>query len=424
MAERSFSRISLRLQIHSANRGRSLKEPVHRWQASEDATVHDHPETDPLNRRISYDCRYFLGDRPCVWHKKGGHSCECAHYEAVSGDILIIKLDAVGDVLRTTCLLPLIARCWPARRLTWMTRGEAAPLLENSPFVDGVLVYGPDALVQLSARCFERVINLDAGRVSAGLAAIAKAPEKIGYVLDERGVVKPTNDAAEDWLRLGIFDDLKRENRRSYQEIMCRILGLPMDGMKYVLELSPEERSWAGRCLENLGVHLQRRLVGIHTGGGGRWRWKQWHPERFLELAESLRNRLGSEIQIVLFGGPLERDINERIANRLAGCVFDAGCDNGLRQFASLVSHCSVVLSGDTLAMHVALAVGSRVVVLFGPTSSAEIELFDRGEKIIPDIDCLVCYKQECDFKPNCMDLISVSMVENAVVRQLREMEI
>ena len=73
-----------------------------------------------------------------------------------------------------------------------------------------------------------------------------------------------------------------------------------------------------------------------------------------------------------------------------------------------------------SIAMHVALAVGSRVVVLFGPTSSAEIELFGCGGKVVPDMDCLVCYKQECDFVPNCMDLIAVDAVEAAVVRQLR----
>lgn len=79
------------------------------------------------------------------------------------------------------------------------------------------------------------------------------------------------------------------------------------------------------------------------------------------------------------------------------------------------------MLSADSLAMHVALAVGSRAVVYFGPTSHAEIELFGRGEKVIPDLDCLVCYKQDCDFVPTCMDAISVEMIKQAVLRQLEQ---
>jgi hypothetical protein len=57
--------------------------------------------------------------------------------------------------------------------------------------------------------------------------------------------------------------------------------------------------------------------------------------------------------------------------------------------------------------------------VLFGPTSAAEIELYGLGEKVIPDMTCLSCYKNSCDFVPNCMDLISTDMVESAVTRQL-----
>jgi heptosyltransferase-2 len=58
-------------------------------------------------------------------------------------------------------------------------------------------------------------------------------------------------------------------------------------------------------------------------------------------------------------------------------------------------------------------------VVLFGPTSAAEIDMYGLGEKVIPDMNCLACYKPTCDFVPNCMDLITTDMVEAAVERQL-----
>ena len=147
--------------------------------------------------------------------------------------------------------------------------------------------------------------------------------------------------------------------------------------------------------------------------------FKQWHEEKFIALIPELFNELGHRSQILLFGGPLERERNQRIKKNVKVPVFDAGWDNDVRHFASLVSYCSVVVSGDSLAMHVALAMERRVVILFGPTSNTEIDLFGLGEKVIPNLDCIVCYKNICDCSPNCMDLISVDMVKNAIIRQL-----
>ena len=78
-------------------------------------------------------------------------------------------------------------------------------------------------------------------------------------------------------------------------------------------------------------------------------------------------------------------------------------------------------MTGDTLTMHLSLALGRRTVVLFGPTSAPEIELYGLGEKVVPQMECLGCYKPTCDFVPNCMDLITTDMVEAAVERQWAE---
>ena len=120
----------------------------------------------------------------------------------------------------------------------------------------------------------------------------------------------------------------------------------------------------------------------------------------------------------------MERNRHEYLMEHACTAIFDAGNDNTVRHFAALIALCSVIVSGDTLAMHIALATKRRIVALFGPTSAAEIELYGLGEKLIPDIQCLVCYKEHCDFVPNCMDLISVDMVVAAVKRQLREVTV
>src|SRR5262245_22355044 len=98
-------------------------------------------------REISFDCRFFLGDRPCIWHKSIGALCPCDHYQRVEERLLIIKLDAMGDVLRTTALLPPLVEAHPQASITWITRSDARPLLERNPYIAEILNYGEDALL-------------------------------------------------------------------------------------------------------------------------------------------------------------------------------------------------------------------------------------------------------------------------------------
>jgi ADP-heptose:LPS heptosyltransferase len=368
-------------------------------------------------RTVSADCRFFLGDRPCIWHKREGALCECSHYEQVVERVLIVKLDAMGDVLRTTALLPPLAKAHPRAAVTWITKPESVPLLGRNPYITEVLVLGADAIAQLSVRAFDRVINLDAGKTSAALASLARAPRKDGFFLDERGIVQATNPAAQAWMEAGLFDDIKRQGTQTYQDRMAEILGLAGAPHAYVFELADDERQRARTHLLSLGVDLERPIIGLNTGAGGRWPLKQWREDGYIDLVTRLAAQ--TDAQFVLLGGPGEVERNERLKAGTPVKMFDPGCDNPIRHFAGLLSLCDVVITGDTLAMHLALALKRRAVVLFGPTSAPEIELYGLGEKVVPDMGCLSCYKNSCDFVPNCMDLISTDMVAGAVLRQL-----
>src|SRR5258707_1908614 len=212
-------------------------------------------------REIAFDCKFFLGDRPCVWHKQNGVLCTCDRYEKVEERVLIIKLDAMGDVLRSTALLPPIVEAHPRAAITWITRKESVPLLQRNPHIAEVLELGPEALVHLQARTFDRVINLDASKISAALASTARSVRKDGFVLDERGYVQPTNDAARRWLEAGIFDDIKRQGTATYQDRMAEILGLAGRRHRYVFTLSVDEVARAHAHLRSIDVDFDRPLI-------------------------------------------------------------------------------------------------------------------------------------------------------------------
>jgi heptosyltransferase-2 len=321
-------------------------------------------------------------------------------------------------VLRSTALLPPLVEVHPRAAITWITRKESVPLLERNPYVTEVLELGPEALVNLQTRVFDRVINLDASKTSAALATAARSNRKDGFVLDERGCVQPTNEPARRWLEAGLFDDIKRQGTATYQDRMADILGVKGRSHRYVFELRDEERARAAAHLESLGLAAGGPVIGLNTGAGGRWPLKQWREDGYLDLIQRLSLNQ-QDVRFLLLGGPSEEKRNERLKAKSAVRLFDPGCQNPVRHFAALLDRCDIVVSGDTLAMHLSLALKKRTVVLFGPTSAAEIELYGLGEKVVPDMTCLSCYKTSCDFVPNCMDLISVDMVERAVSRQI-----
>jgi heptosyltransferase-2 len=364
---------------------------------------------------------HFVGDRPCAPHKTSGAVCVCEHYRRRGAHILIVKLDAMGDVLRTTCILPGLHARHPDCQIVWVTRPESVPLLSHNPYVSRVLAIGSDdCLRYLLARRFDQIVNLDPGAISCELAGVAGAQEVVGFVLGSDGAVRATNDHALAWLEMGLFDPLKRANQATYPSIIGDIVGVPPSSLAYVYNLTDDERRAGRERLRSLGFRDGVATIGLNPGSGGRWPLKQWRLDGYAELISRLHRVYGERVQMVLLGGPGEREALGVLRSLADAPLIDSGCDNPVRLFSALVAQCDVIVLGDTLALHLALALGRRVVVLFGPTSPAEIDLYGLGEKIYPAMPCLSCYRQACDADPNCMQLITADVVFAAVARQLK----
>ncbi len=371
---------------------------------------------------LKSDCRHFPGDRPCVFNKRDGVMCDdCPHYETVTARILIVKLDAVGDVLRTTCILHGLHEMYPGCEVTWITRAGAVSLFDHNELVHRVLAYeSTEAILRVNAEEFDLVINLDSAPDSAVLASSAHGKKKIGYGLNARGDVFAFNREAEHWLEMGAFDQIKKQNTHSFQDLMLEICGLRTAKKDIVLRLSDRERAFAEEFAATVRLDRRKPVIGLNTGASGRWQYKQWTLEGFEGLIRSLLAQ--TDATILLYGGPLEKERNERLRTLHASRVIDTGTSNTLRQFFALVTLSDVFVTGDTLALHAATALGRKVVAYFGPTSAAEIDAYDgQITKVQSDLDCLVCYKPRCDFEPNCMNSIAVEAMVKAVQGKMKK---
>lgn len=358
------------------------------------------------------DCRHFPGDRPCLPHKNHGIHCDaCTQFEPTSQRILIIKLDAVGDVLRTTCILQGLKERHPHSQITWVTQKESVPIFYGNKMVERVLAYDSmECTAALAVEKFDLLINLDAAPKSALLASYAGAKTKLGYGVNEQGKVFCWNREAETWLEMGAFDDIKRRNTRSYQQLMLEICGLKPLQYEIQVTLTESELLEADGFRRRNGISEGIPVIGLNTGAGSRWEMKKWTFEGYRSLIRRIID--GTPYQIVLYGAGLERERNLELAKGHTQRVTIADTEKSLRQFFALLDISDVVVTGDTLALHAATALQKRVIAIFGPTSAPEIETYNRVRKVVSDtMECKCYYRPVCDQEVNCMNTIPAERI-------------
>jgi ADP-heptose:LPS heptosyltransferase len=367
---------------------------------------------------LKLDCRNYRGDRPCVAGVPGVCPVACPRHTPQGTRILIIKLAALGDVIRTAALLPGLRDAWPKSHITWVTRPNAVRMLANHPLIDRLLTFDAESLCHLEHERFDLCLSLDKEPGPSALAMRTDAREKCGIGLSAYGTPYPLNAECVPYFLLGLDDELKfKRNHTSYPQLIYEAVGLEYRGQRYELHPSRAERTRADRVWQILGVAPGEIVVGLNTGAGHVFANKNWPADRFVALARRLT---GEHVwRVALLGGPEERALNTSITQACPD-VLDTGCEHRELEFAALVRRCAVVVTGDTMAMHVAIAGGVPVVVLFGPTCPQEIDLYGRGEKIVTRLRCAPCYCRACDRSPNCMEDIGVERVLAAVERWAR----
>lgn len=367
--------------------------------------------------KIKSNCRYILWDRPCRFHKETGVECSsCIYFRSRLPNILIVKLDARGDVLRTTSILEGLKERYPDSFITWITMPESKELLINNPYIDRVISSDLDIMCALSQEKFDLVLNPDTSLLSSQLASRAVSKNKFGFGYRNNKVV-PFNKESQYWYDIGMDDKLKKANKSTYQDILLDMFKLPKNKKNIILKLNEEELSFAEQFAQRNNLGDTETIIGFNTGAGTRWQYKSWSVDYTVNLIELIKEKV--KAKVILFGGPSEKERNRLIVSRVQESVVDAGTGNSLREFVALVNLCNLMVVSDSLALHVAAALGKKVVALFGPTSSTEIELYGKGDKLVTPLSCKCCYKTRCDENPNCMETIEPQEVLTHIIHVL-----
>ncbi len=363
------------------------------------------------------DCFWFTGYKPCQFKRP----CpKCPHYKPVGKRIVIVSLDAMGAVLRSTCLLEPILRKHPDAHITWITLPGCKALLAHNPHIHRLLTVEAATLATLLFLQFDILYAVDKSIEAGALAEQIHAKEKWGFGLYPTGVIRPFSKEATYGYQIGLDDQLKfYQNQQSETQIITEAMGLEWKRDSYVLTLLAEEKAEVQRRRAQLAAALPTPpagFLGYNTGCSLLFSYKRFTVERAIAMIASWRKRFPSHA-VVLLGGreDTERQRLMKAAFSEDPYVINTPTEEGLRSGILWMDTSDVVFSGCSLGMHIAIGLKKQVVAWFGVSCIQEIDLYDRGVKIQSPVVCSPCWKKTCDNEPKCYDVVPLLEIENAV---------
>ncbi len=340
--------------------------------------------------------------------------------------VLLSRMKFVGDVVLTTPLIRSIRNALPDAYIAYLGEKNAVSLLEGNPALDEIIPFDfgkPTILEQprvawtLRRRGFDLAIDLFGNPRSALLTYLSGAKTRVGPLRKGRGSL----------YTIQVEDDGTPKSAVAFHNQFLRAAGITPASDKMEIHLSDDERREARIYLQWLDheqspLDMAKPLVGIHAGAS--WPAKIWLAERFAQLADSLKAKLG--VEVILVAGPKDMEATQQVLSHAAGNIKVVS-NLPLRQLAAIISQCSVFVANDAGPMHIAAALHVPTIGLFGPGEEKIWFPYDKAAghtALRKDVPCHPCHLDFCNREGEgymeCMKLLHVDEVFNTVANALR----
>ncbi len=333
--------------------------------------------------------------------------------------VLIVKLSALGDVVQSLPVAMAIKRQRPEAKIDWLVERPSAPLLAGHPALERVLVSPRHAIAddfgkvfsslgsfgrELRKEEYDLVLDLQGLMKSAIFVAAARAQRKIGFA----GGKEP----AAAWAlseRLPPFDPDRHALER-YLDLL-EPAGL-MRPARPDFGLAPGQAAREAAATLAAEPAGEGPLVVLHPMA--KWESKLWPRAHWATLARELA---GMGCRLLLTGSGADAEATAVIAEAagLGPALVDAAGRTDLLELAALFALADAVVATDTGAMHLAAAMGARLVALFGPTAPWRTGPFGQGHRVLRlDLDCSPCFQRHCE-DPRCLLRLEPAQAARAV---------
>src|SRR3989338_5830971 len=347
-------------------------------------------------------------------------------------NILILNLTRMGDLLQTTPLIAGLKEKYPDSKITLLANKNFADICNDIPFIDELhtfdikqfapkktgdepsllLIYNYlEGLVdEMKEKRFDAVINLSHSKLSAIFTSLLNVPDVRGLTSTSYGhrVIR------HPWLNYFcnvIFN--RNYNRFNLVDIYMKSGDVQPFSKRLFLNSSNESEKFADEFLEKNGVSDGDMLIGFQPASSRPDR--RWSSDSFAKLGLELVKKYGAKI--IIFGVPSEKDVGDEIQSKIDGRAINAAGKTSVRELSALLKRCHLLVTNDTGTMHVAAAVGTKVVALFFAHALVhETGPYGEGHIILQaDIPCSPCSHHTNCKNPVCKDYITVEDVLAAV---------
>jgi len=343
-----------------------------------------------------------------------------------SHKILILRLSAVGDVIRTLPAVKALKEHTPYSSITWIVEEPSQAFLESQPEIDEVILFprkrwtkGIKSLrgiggtikemwaliIDLRRRRFDVVLDFHGILKSGLLSFLSGSPKRVGY---DRRSTKEGN-----CLFSNVKVKLPKERISRFQRNLTLLkgVGLEVRELQDNLHISTEDREYVESFFNTLSVSLKRPLIAIHPGTSPKALFKRWMPDQYAQLADRLVRELNAGV--LFTWGTEELEWVEGIQKEMNEPSLLGPKTESLTQLGEVYRHCDLYIGGDTGPMHIASLMGIPVVVIYGPTDPIENEPFGNHIKVRKEVGCSPCHKYSCK-ELVCIKTISADEVFKA----------
>jgi heptosyltransferase-1 len=343
-------------------------------------------------------------------------------------NILIVKLSAIGDVVHTLPALNAIRKAYPEARITWLVEEAAHDLVKGHPALDRVLVskrkrwlkelQSPSFLSatkevhgfikELRDTYYDMILDFQALLKSGILIALSRGKRKIGF-----GKGLEHMEYSYLFLNERVPAVSMECHALSRGLMLLNALGISTPEVEYKLPVSNHDRQKVDDLLQRYGLVNPGRFVVVNPVA--KWESKLWSNRKFAQLAGRLIAQY--DVRVVFTGSSEDRRAIDQIKADMGEPAVNLAGETTLKMLAALYEKADVVVSTDTGPMHLAVAVGTPVVALFGPTAPWRTGPYGSGHQVVTAGQaCAPCFKRHCTTR-DCMALISVDQVIDAVSR-------
>ncbi len=365
------------------------------------------------------DCIHFNGYKPCS--KNSECHSQCPQKRRVKESILVVHLGAMGAVLRSTSLLRALQRKHPECMITWITEENTKPLLENNPLIHRILTLSARDQLILSGMEFDVGYFIDKSPEIGGIANQTQIKKILGFITDKKtGAILPSNPAARELWEIGLNNQKKfYENKKSEQQLVAEALELPYQREEYLYFFCEHEIALIKERKKEWSQG-KKLLLGLNTGTSGFLPQKTIPNIFWQKLINKIENTplLNQSINIVLLGGGSIDERNHQLIAKNSHCIISPST-LGLRDGFCSVAAMDLVVSGDSLGMHMAIACQKPVIAWFGPSCAHEIDLYGRGVKIKSNFSCSPCWKRQCHQQNMCNEHIEENRIMSEIHRHI-----